>query len=66
MFEVEWLCDGQPVERETSLARTAAEAVTRAKARAAEIATRFPGREPDSFRLIDAGSKREVGVYSLR
>jgi hypothetical protein len=53
MFELVWLRDGHMVLREEIGYKTDAHAVAYARERAAEVAGRLPGREPDSFRLID-------------
>ena len=62
MFAIDWLKRGIPVERETSVLASAAEAVAAAKLRAREVARRHPGQEPDTFRLMDATGKI-VGVF---
>jgi hypothetical protein len=62
MFAIDWLKRGILVERETSVLRSAAEAVAAAKLRAHDVARRHPGQEPDTFRLMDATGKI-VGVF---
>jgi hypothetical protein len=62
LFAIDWLKRGIPVERETSVLASAAEAVAAAKLRAREVARRHPGQEPDTFRLMDATGKI-VGVF---
>ena len=57
MFAIDWLKKGILVERETSILPSAAEAVAAAKMRAHDVARRHPGREPDTFRLVDATGK---------
>jgi hypothetical protein len=65
LFAIDWLRRGIPVERETSVLPNAEDAIAAAKSRAREVATRHPGQEPDSFRLIDATGKI-VGNFSVR
>jgi len=62
LFAIVWLKGGIVVETETSVLRSAAEAVTAAKLRAHEVARRHPGQEPDTFRLMDATGKI-LGVF---
>jgi hypothetical protein len=57
LFAIDWLKKGILVERETSILPSAAEAVAAAKMRAHDVARRHPGREPDTFRLVDATGK---------
>jgi hypothetical protein len=57
MFGIDWLRGGVPVEKETSILTNEAEVIAGAKTRAADVAKRHPGREPDSFRLTDATGK---------
>ena len=64
MFELVWLKDGDMVLREEIGYRSAADAVAYARARGAEIASRLPGREPDSFRLIDL-SRGASAMFSI-
>jgi hypothetical protein len=65
VFGIDWLRNGIPVVKETSVFGIEEEAVADARRRAAEVAKRYPGREPDSFRLTDpTGSIR--GVFSIR
>jgi hypothetical protein len=54
LFAIDWLRRGIPVERETCVLTSKGEAIAAAQSRACEVATRHPGQEPDSFRLIDA------------
>jgi hypothetical protein len=65
LFAIDWLRGGIPVERETSVLANAEDAIAAAKSRAREVAGRHPGREPDSFRLIDA-TGTIVGNFSVR
>jgi len=62
LFAIDWLRRGIPVERETSVLANADDAIAAAKSRAREVATRHPGQEPDSFRLIDATGKI-LGIF---
>ena len=64
MFELVWLKDGDMVLREEIGYKSAADAVAYARARAAEIVGRLPGREPDSFRLIDL-SRGASAMFSI-
>jgi hypothetical protein len=54
MFAIDWLRGGILVEREACVLTTKGEAIAAAKTRAHVVASRHSGREPDSFRLIDA------------
>jgi len=54
MFAIDWLRQGVPVERETSVLTNVADVVAAARAKADAVAARHRGKEPDSFRLIDA------------
>jgi hypothetical protein len=65
LFAIDWLRRGIPVERETSVLANADDAIAAARARADVVATRHPGQEPDSFRLIDA-TGTIVGSFSIR
>jgi hypothetical protein len=65
LFAIDWLRGGIPVERETSVLANAEDAIAAAKSRAFEVAGRHPGREPESFRLIDA-TGIIVGNFSVR
>jgi len=65
LFAIDWLKGGIPVERETSVLASAAEAIAAARARTDVVATRHPGQEPDSFRLIDA-TGTIVGSFLIR
>jgi hypothetical protein len=53
VFAIDWLREGRPIERETSVLEKVEDAVAAARGRAAVIRARHRGREPDSFRLID-------------
>jgi hypothetical protein len=57
MFGIEWLRNGVPVDKETSVLTSAAEVIAAAKSRRRLVADRHPGREPDSFRVTDATGK---------
>jgi hypothetical protein len=65
LFAIDWLRRGIPVERETCVLTSKDEAIAAAQSRAREVATRHPGQEPDSFRLIDA-TGTIVGRSSIR
>jgi hypothetical protein len=65
LFAIDWLRRGIPVERETCVLTSKDEAIAAAKSRAHDVARRYPGREPDSFRLIDA-TGTIVGRSSMR
>jgi hypothetical protein len=62
LFAIVWLKGGILIETETSVLPSAAEAVAAAKLRARDVARRHPGREPDTFRLMDATGKI-LGVF---
>jgi hypothetical protein len=64
MFGIEWLRNGVPVHKETSVLTSAAEAIAAAKSRRRLVADRHPGREPDGFRLTDATGKI-LGVFPV-
>ena len=64
MFAIDWLRGGIPVERETSVLANAEDAIAAARARADVVATRHPGQEPDSFRLIDL-SRGASAMFSI-
>jgi hypothetical protein len=64
MFGVEWLRRGIPVDKETSVLTSEAEAIAAAKARAGDVAKRHPGGEPDGFRLTDE-TGRILGVFPI-
>jgi hypothetical protein len=64
MFAIDWLRRGVPVERETSVLTSEIQVIAEAKARAANVVSRHPGREPDSFRLTDA-TGRILGVFPI-
>ena len=64
MFGIEWLRNGVPVDKETSVLTSAAEAIAAAKSRRRLVADRNPEREPDSFRLTDATGKI-LGVFPV-
>jgi hypothetical protein len=57
LFLVDWLKGAIPVEKETCFLATKDEAISAAKTRAPDVAKRHSGREPDSFRLMDANGK---------
>jgi hypothetical protein len=62
MFGIEWLRNGVPVHKETSVLTSAAAAIAAAKSRGRLVADRHPEPEPDSFRLTDATGKI-IGVF---
>jgi hypothetical protein len=62
MFGIEWLRNGVPVDKETSILASAGEAIVAAKSRRQLVADRHPEREPDSFRVTDATGKI-LGVF---
>jgi hypothetical protein len=62
MFGIEWLRNGVPVHKETSVLTSAAEAIAAANSRRRFVADRLPEREPDSFRVTDATGKI-IGVF---
>jgi hypothetical protein len=64
MFGIDWLREGVPVDKETSVLTNETEVIAGAKRRAGEITKRHPGREPDSFRLTDATGKI-FGVFPI-
>jgi hypothetical protein len=65
MFGIDWLRNGIPIARETSVLGNEEDAVADARRRAPEVKRRHPGREPDSFRLMDpTGSVR--GVFRIQ
>jgi hypothetical protein len=64
MFGIEWLKDGNVVDREASVLKTEGEVVENAYARAPEVAARLIGHEPDGFRVKDPSGK-DLGVHSL-
>ena len=64
MFGIEWLRNGVPVDKETSVLTSAAAATAAAKSRWRLVSNRHPEREPDSFRLTDATGKI-IGVFSI-
>jgi hypothetical protein len=65
VFGIDWLRNGIPVAKETSVFAIMEEAVADARRRAADVAKRHPGREPDSFRLTEpTGNIR--GVFPIR
>ncbi len=49
MFGIEWLRNGVPVDKETSILASAAEAIVAAKSRRQLVADRHPEREPDKL-----------------
>ena len=62
MFAIVWLRKGIVIETETSVLRSAVEAIAAAKLRAHDVARRHPGEEPDTFRVMDATGKI-LGVF---
>jgi hypothetical protein len=62
LFGIVWLKKGIVIETETSVLRSAAEAIAAAKLRALDVARRHPGEEPDTFRIMDATGKI-LGVF---
>jgi hypothetical protein len=64
MFGIEWLRNGSPVERETSVHADREAVIESAKKRAPDVAKRLGGRGPDSFRLTDA-TGRALGVFAI-
>jgi hypothetical protein len=62
LFAIVWLKRGIVIETETSVLRSAAEAIAAAKLRAHDVARRHPGEEPDTFRLMDA-TGQILGVF---
>jgi hypothetical protein len=64
MFGIEWLRNGVPVHKETSVLTSAAETIAAAKSRRRLVADRHPEREPDSFRVTDASGKI-LGVFPV-
>jgi hypothetical protein len=54
LFSIDWLKGAIPVEKEICVLATKDEAIAAAKTRAADVAKRHSGREPDRFRLTDA------------
>jgi hypothetical protein len=64
VFAIDWLREGFPVERETSVLPEVEGAVAAARSRAAGIRARHRGREPNSFRLIDP-TGAVVGTYKV-
>jgi hypothetical protein len=65
VFGIDWLRNGLPIEKETSVLADEAETVAVVRRRAPEVLKRHPGREPDTFRLTDASGKI-VGVFPIR
>jgi hypothetical protein len=66
LFGIDWLRNGIPIAKETSVLEDESEAVADAKRRAAaRVVQRHPGGEPDSFRLTDP-TGRIRGVFLLR
>jgi hypothetical protein len=65
LFGIDWLRNGIPIAKETSVLEDEAEAVADAKRRAAHAVQQHPGNEPDSFRLTDP-TGRICGVFVLR
>jgi hypothetical protein len=65
VFGIDWLRNGIPIAKETSVLQDEAEAVADAMRRAAYVVERHPDSEPDSFRLTDP-TGRICGVFVLR
>jgi hypothetical protein len=67
MFAIDWLRRGVPVLREMSLEPTVENAMAAAQARAGMIRVQLQlqDREPDTFRVVDAGGLI-VGHFSFR
>jgi hypothetical protein len=65
VFGIDWLRNGFPIEKETSVLQDQAEAVAEAMRRSVHVVKRHPGSEPDSFRLTDP-TGRICGVFVLR
>jgi hypothetical protein len=65
MFAIDWLRRGVPVLREMSVEPTAEDAMAAAQARAGTIRLQLQDREPDTFRVVDAGGLI-VGHSSFR
>jgi hypothetical protein len=65
MFAIDWLRRGVPVLREMSIEPTVENAMAAAQARAAMIRIQLQDREPDTFRVVDAGGLI-VGHSSFR
>jgi hypothetical protein len=65
MFAIDWLRQGVPVLREMSLESTVENAIAAAQDRAGIIRVRLQDREPDTFRVVDAGGLI-VGHSSFR
>jgi hypothetical protein len=64
MFGIEWLRNGVPVDKETSVLTSAAEAIAAASSRRRRDVDRHPERGPDSYRLTDATDKI-LGVFPI-
>ena len=64
MFGIEWLRNGVPVDKETSVLTSAAAAIAAADNRRRRVVDRHPQRTPDSFRLTDATGKM-LGVFPI-
>ena len=65
MFAIDWLRRGVPVLREMSLEPTVENAMAAAEGRVAMIRIQLQDREPDTFRVVDAGGLI-VGHSSFR
>ena len=65
MFSIDWLRGAIPVEKEICVLTTKDEAIAAAKTRAADVAKRHSGREPDGFRLSDA-TGRILAIIPVR
>jgi hypothetical protein len=64
MFGIEWLREGLPFYKETSVLTNEAEVIAHAKSGAHDVAKRHPEREPDGFRLTDPTGKI-LGVFAI-
>jgi hypothetical protein len=65
MFGIDWLRNGIPIEKETSVFAAESDVIAAARHRASNVAGRHPDREPDSFRLTDASGKI-LGVFPIK
>jgi hypothetical protein len=64
MFSVLWLKGQSPIQKETSALTHLQEVIASAEHRAAEVAARHPGNEPDGFRIFDSEGK-EVTCHHM-
>jgi hypothetical protein len=65
VFGIDWLRNGIPIAKETSVLEDETEAVAEAMRHAVYVVKRHPGAEPDSFRLTDPTGKI-CGVFLIR